>query len=198
MKKRFLIWQAAVGLAIALRAISLQAAGNDIDRKIQPGDTVIIEVYGEEKLTRTLRVQVGGTITYPLLKQVQVAGKTTPEVEAILTEKLGERYLRNPEVTVTVKEYRSRTVTVLGAIDIRGINGGSIELPSEQPMDILEAIAKAGGFSVSKVGRNPRIELTRKGKVTHYKFDDLRKETDPSKKVWLEPGDVIFLPEPFL
>lgn len=199
MSRTVLQWALAASLLL-VAGVRMGLADDDIDRKIQPGDTIVIEVFGEEKLTVTRRVQASGAITYPLLKQIHVAGQTTPEVATAITRKLGARYLRNPEVSVTVKEYRSRTVTVHGAVDIRTANGGSIELPSEEPMELLEAVAKAGGFS-AKAGKNPKIELTRRTregtKVFHYRFNDLRKETDPAKKVWLEPGDIIYVPEPF-
>jgi protein involved in polysaccharide export with SLBB domain len=199
MKKKLMIWHVVASLSVfAQGALSLKAADDETDRKIQAGDTIVIEVFGEEKLTVTRRVQGSGTIVYPLLNEVQVADQTTAQVASVLKKRLGQRFVRNPQVSVMVKEYRSRTVTVHGCIDFRGVNGGSVELPSEQSMDLLEALAKAGGFS-AKAGKNPRIELTRKstGKVSHYRFDDLRRETDPSKKVWLEPGDIIYVPEPF-
>ena len=165
-------------------------ADDEIDRKIAPADIIIIEVYGEKELTVTRRVQAEGKIIYPLLKSVEVAGKTTADVAKLIEERLRkEEFLINPEVSVNVKEYRTRTVSVMGFVN----KAGAIDLPTEEKLDIIEAISKAGGFSPT--ASKSKIELTRKGKTTKYKFDDLRRETDPSKRIWLEPGDVVYVGE---
>jgi polysaccharide biosynthesis/export protein len=137
------------------------------------------------------RVQQSGNITYPLLGNVDVAGKTPAEVEKLLEEKLAEDYLVEPVVTVMVKEYRSRMVSVIGKVN----RGGAIELPGEHKIDILEAIARAGDFHPQ--ANKSRIQLNRGGKTTFYKFDDLVRLKDPSKKIWVEPGDVIYVHESF-
>ncbi len=165
---------------------------DDLDRKVAPSDTIFVEVFGDKDLTVERRVQAGGAITYPLLGTVEVAGKTTAEVAVILTQLLGKDLLVNPIVSVNVKEYRMRTVSVLGSV----AKSGTVKLPIEQKMDIIEAIAEAGGFN-REANRN-RIELNRNGKTRTLKYDQLRKETDPAKKIWVEPGDVITVRESFL
>ncbi len=169
------------------------ALGEDgADRKIAPADTLIIEVFNEKGLSVERRVEAGGTISYPLLGPVDVAGKTTAFVENILKERLEARYLVDAQVTVNVKEYSLLTVTVLG--EVAG-KLGPIKLPGERRMDILEAIAEAGGFTPN--ANKNKIQLTRNGKTTDYKFDKLRNVIDPKKRIWLEPGDIIYVPERF-
>lgn len=170
----------------------LPTKDEEFDRKIAPADTIIIDVFGEKEDLKMLerRVQASGTITYPLLGEVEVAGKTTAEVAMQLRDQLIKgHYLKNPEVSVNVKEYRQRTVTVLGEVT----KAGTVKLPAEYRMDILEAIGEAGGFSPK--ASKTRIELNRRGKKQRFNFHDLRNETDRDKKVWLEPGDVIYVPE---
>lgn len=175
--------------ALVLSGISV-FADDEIDRKIAPADIIIIEVYGEKELTVTRRVQAEGKIIYPLLKSVEVAGKTTADVAKLIEERLRkEEFLINPEVSVNVKEYRLRTVSVIGFVN----KPGAIDLPAEEKLDIIEAVSKAGGFSPT--ASKSKIELTRKGKTIKYKFDDLRRETDPTKRIWLEPGDVVYVGE---
>ena len=60
---------------------------------------------------------------------------------------------------------------------------------------MMQAIAESGGFEPT--ANKNKIELTRKGKTFTFKFDELRKVTDQGKKVWVEPGDVIYVPESF-
>ncbi len=169
------------------------ARGEDeADRKVAPADTLIIDVFGEKGLSVERRVEQGGTIKYPLLGNVPVAGKTTVEIAALLQKQLKDDYLVDPQVSVNVKEYSQFTVTVLGEV---GGKIGVIKLPGERQMDILEAIAEGGGFTAN--ANKNKIRLMRKGQTKIYKLDQLLKLTDPKKKVWLEPGDVIYVPERF-
>jgi len=166
-------------------------ADNAVDRKIAPSDIIIVEVLGEKDLSGEHRVQQTGIIKFPLLGTVDVAGKTPTEVAQVLTQKLEADFLVDPQVNVMVKEYRLRTVSVIGKVS----KEGSVELPAEQKIDIVEAIARAGGFL--PVANKNKIELSRNGKTTVYRFEDLRSVKNPDKKVWLEPGDVIYVHESF-
>ena len=132
-----------------------------------------------------------GTVTFPFLGSIEVKGKTPAEVEELLKEKLGKDYLVDPQVIVTVKEYRTRTVSVIGQVNKPGV----IALPAEQKMDILEAIAQAG--DLTKGANKNRIEVSRKGKPYKFTLEELKKESHPDKKFWLEPGDVIYVHESF-
>ncbi len=161
------------------------------DRKIAPSDIIIVEVFGEKDLSGEHRVQISGTIKFPLLGTVEVAGKTPVEVAAVLTQLLEADYLVDPQVNVMVREYQLRTVSIIGCVN----KEGAIELPAEQKLDILEGIARGGGFS--QVANKNKIDLSRSGKTTRYQFDQLIKVRDPKKKIWLEPGDVIYVHESF-
>ena len=164
----------------------------EVDRKIAALDIIIVDVVGEKDLTnKEFRVSSSGTITYPYLGILEVKGKTPAEVETIIRDQLGKDYIVDPQVIVTVKEYRTRTVSVIGQVNKPGV----IALPAEQKIDILEAIAQAG--DLTKVANKNRIEVSRKGKTHKFTLDELKKQTDPEKKFWLEPGDVIFVHESF-
>jgi len=161
------------------------------DHKIAPLDIIMIDVVGEKDLSKELRVSSSGTITFPFLGSIEVKSKTPAEVEQLLKEKLGKDYLVDPQVIITVKEYRSRTVSVIGQVNKPGV----IPLPGEQKMGILEAIAQAG--DLAKSANKNRIEVSRKGKTQKFTLDELKKDTAPEKKFWLEPGDVIYVHESF-
>ena len=161
------------------------------DHKIAPLDIIMIDVVGEKDLSKELRVSTSGTITFPFLGSIEVKGKTPAEVENLLKGKLGKDYLVDPQVIITVKEYRSRTVSVIGQVNKPGL----IALPAEQKLGILEAIGQAG--DLAKSANKNRIEVSRKGKTQKFTLDDLKKDTNPEKKFWLEPGDVIYVHESF-
>src|SRR6266566_7844384 len=114
------------------------------DHKIAPLDIINIDVVGEKDLSKeNLRVSSSGTITFPFLGSIEVKGRTPAEVEDLLKDKLGKDYLVDPQVIVTVKEYRTRTVSVIGQVNKPGV----IPLPAEQKVEILEAIAQAGDLT---------------------------------------------------
>ncbi len=161
------------------------------DRKIAPLDLIIVDVVGEKDLSKELRVSSGGTVTFPYIGNLEVKGKTPAEVETLLKDLLGRDYLVDPQVIVTVKQYRTLTVSVIGQVNKPGV----ISLPAEQKMDILEALAAAGGLT--RVAKENRIEVTRKGKIFKFALNDLKKSNDSDKKFWLEPGDLIFVYESF-
>ncbi len=185
------VLQIIVGLAFLLSPISSQlfAIEEGIDRRIERSDFLVIEVFNERDLTVERRVQAGGTISYPLLGEVEVVGKSTAQVESMLKKRLGEDYLVNPEVSVTVKQYRARTVTVIGRV----LKPGTVLLLEEEKMDIVQAIAQAQGFLPN--ADEDKIMFTRGGKTVRYRFKELMKITEGSKKIWLEPGDVIEVKE---
>jgi polysaccharide export outer membrane protein len=156
---------------------------------LAPQDILIIDVFGEKELSREFKVEGNGEITYPLLGVVKVEGLTTAEVETRLKTLLGKDYLVDPQVTVSVKIYRKRIVTVMGEVT----RPGAFELPGEQKWTIVDAIGQAGG--PTKAANKKRIQFTRKGKTQDFRLDDLQKVADPQKVIWLEPGDSINVPQ---
>ena len=167
----------------------------DTDRKIEPLDMLTVNVFGEEEFSGTnnggleLRVSSTGEVTLYLLGSVEVAGKTPAQAEKHIRELLKKDYIRDPHVLVLVKTYRVNNVTVMGQVSSPGL----INLPAEQRFDILAGIAQAGGFT--KLARTSRIDLTRKGITRTFDLEKLKTETNPSKKIWLQPNDLIYVHE---
>lgn len=186
-----LVWRRlAVPASILAFAVSpVLGQGEVADRKIAPQDTILIEVFGEELLTKECKVQATGNIIYPLLESVEVAGKTTTEVALFLKDALDKDYLVNPQVTVTVKEYAIRSVNVGGQVE----KPGALVIPAEQQWTILDAILYAGGFT--RLADKKKIEFTRRGKTQSFTFDQLKKNSEPPNAIMVEPGDLIFVRE---
>ena len=167
----------------------------DTDRKIEALDMLTVNVFGEEEFSGTnnsgleLRVSSTGEVTLYLLGSVEVAGKTPAEAERYIRNLLQKDYIRDPHVLVLVKTYRVSNVTVMGQVGSPGL----IDLPAERRLDILSGIAQAGGFT--KLARTSRIDLTRAGVTQTYDLDKLKRETNPAKKIWLSPDDLIYVHE---
>jgi len=184
--------------AFAQDAVSTKAKADakvDTDRKIEALDMLTVNVFGEAEFSGTnnsgleLRVSSTGEVTLYLLGSVEVAGKTPAEAEKHIRDLLKKDYIRDPHVLVLVKTYRVSNVTVMGQVGTPGL----IDLPAERRLDILSGIAQAGGFT--KLARTSRIDLTRAGVTKTYDLDKLKKETNPAKKIWLSPDDLIYVHE---
>jgi polysaccharide export outer membrane protein len=111
------------------------------DYQVGPEDLLDIEIFGQEKLDRVVRVNGQGEITMPLVGVVQVAHLSPQEIEKRLMALYDARFLVNPQVTVEVKEFRHQRVMVSGAVTAPG----SYEVIG--PRTLLEMLGKAGGLT---------------------------------------------------
>ena len=112
------------------------------DYAVGPEDLLDITFFGQDELNREVRVNGQGEITMPLVGSVAVSGLSPKEVEARLIKRYQEgRFIREPQITVLVKEYRHQRVMVTGAV----VNPGSYEMIG--PRTLLEMLGKAGGLS---------------------------------------------------
>ena len=105
---------------------------------VGPADVLGIKVFGEDALSNKYTVDTDGSITFPLLGRVEVSRKTTRQIEEALTKLLAGDFLRRPQVSVEVAQYRSRSIFVIG--EVRSPARYTIE----GPMTLLEVIAEAG------------------------------------------------------
>ncbi len=158
-------------------------------RKIQPHDIIAIRVVGEPDLTLERRIGPDGTISYPFLGVLSVEGKTTSELEKLLSGMLKPDYLFDPQVTVDFKQYVQETVSVTGEVNAPG----PVEIPSDRKLDLHEAITRARDL---KPTANPDlIQVTREGweKPRMFKYKEILGVTDPSKRFYVEPNDKIWV-----
>ena len=112
------------------------------DYLLHPGDLVELQVYKEEDMDRTLRISSQGTIAFPLIGNIKIAGLNISQAENKVEEEL-KSYLKNPSVSILIKEYANKTLYVLGQVK----KPSSISIPPEKNMTLLEAITSAGGFT---------------------------------------------------
>lgn len=109
------------------------------DYTVGPDDVLSVAVFNEPDLTGRFTVDSDGAITFPLLGRVAVEGLTLRAIEEKLTRLLAEGYLVNPQVAVTVEQYRSQRVFVTGEVR----SPGAYSLKGN--MTLLEVLAQAGG-----------------------------------------------------
>lgn len=155
-----------------------------------PGDLIEIHVLNFEEINGEYRVGAQGTITLPYLEQIEVRNLTTQEIQETIVARLQADFLNDPQVMVKISEYRSRPVSVVGAVK----NPGPIENSFE--VDLLQALSLAGGVQENA---GPRILIMRKastgvGSTLEIDLDDLLYEGNPILNIPIFPGDTINVP----
>ena len=160
--------------------------------QLQPGDLLEIQVFMEDDMQRTLRVSGGGSVTFPLVGNVQVAGYTVSEAESRLAEAL-KTYLKNPQVSILIKEYGNKTVYVLGQVT----KPAAIQLPPEKSLTVLEAITSVGGFTDVAATSKVRVLRMENGvqKALDVDVTQITKQGNKALDITLLPGDVVFVPQ---
>ena len=163
---------------------------------VGPDDLLALSVYDSPELTRTVRVDADGNIRLPMLKDpIQVRGMVPSQLESAIAKALTKgNVLVDPIVTVTIVEYQSRPVNVVGAVK------NPLVFQATRPIPLLDAIARAGGMredagsdivvskEVVRDGKPARITQT----IPVRKLID---NADPALNVMLHGGEEVLVPE---
>ena len=169
-------------------------------RKLTKGDMLQITVYKEPDLSGVFEVKENGTITYPLVGNIEVEGLTQAEANAKITVMLEQGYLTNPSVQVSMsaptqeagKMNISNRVTILGCVT----NPGLYSMPIDKNLTTLQLVALAGGFT--------RYAAINNTKVMRINSEGQRNTMDPhldsvvsgtSDDMVLESGDMVYVPD---
>ncbi len=163
----------------------------DDDYSIGAHDVLEISEYQLRDLQATRRVESDGTITLPLLGKVAVGGLTPPQAEESIAQLLRERQLVNyPQVSVSIKEYVSRRVSIQGAVDKPGL------YPMLGPRTLLEMIGEAGGLN-DRAGKMIIVQRPYAPSGQDRIEVDIEKlvyEGNPLLNIPLQPGDIVMIP----
>ncbi len=188
-------WLVSATLAIASLAAADPAPGQPpADYLLQPQDLLRVQVFQEPDLLREVRISQEGTITLPLIEQVDLRNKTLRQAEQLIRDLYDRDFLVNPQITLVVVEYAKRTVNVLGNVN----NPGAVPFPQEQKLNLIDAITRAGGFN--RLADRKRVKLTRTapgGKSETYEVnaDQLMSRGASAEKWILQVGDTVYVPE---
>jgi polysaccharide export outer membrane protein len=132
-----LVVAVACAMLVALAAAAPAAAG---EYRLGPGDQIQVNVWGEEALTRLVTVRPDGKLSLPLVSEVDAMGKTVPQLQQTITDRL-TRVVQDPHVSVLLVAPVSYKIYVLGQVAKPGL----YQLNS--PTSLLQAIAIAGGVT---------------------------------------------------
>lgn len=185
----------ATGLLAGAPAAEKPAASarRIVTYKLRPMDLIKVQVFQEPDLDRELRVSRDSTIVVPLVGEVDIRGLTVRQTEALLTELYRKDYIVNPQINITVTEYAPRMVNVLGAVN----NPGSVPLPPEKELGLLDVIARSGGFS--RLANRTKVSLTRaqpNGEVENFTINTEQLVSGDNASRWLvQDSDIIYVGE---
>ena len=152
----------------------------DLRYRLDTGDRLRVFVYGQPNLSRAYTVDQDGRITVPLIGSVRARGRTTRQLERVITDRLGSEFVRDPHVTVDILQ--NRPFFILGEVEKDG------QYPYVSGMTVLTAVAIAGGFSERANTRSFRITRRNDGVV-----DVIEAPAD----YLIEPGDTVEVHERF-
>jgi polysaccharide export outer membrane protein len=181
------------------------------DYQIGPADILRVTVYGHDDLTQTVLVQPDGTFTFPLIGRVKGSDMTPAELEKKIVILLSKGFIRNPQITVVVQEYRSKTVYVVGEVARPG------PYPLAGRTTLVEVLATAGptaNAGAEVVVVRPHKGTTVEGPVLPTQVaegdsappDKPRADVfrvnmsviqagDLDKNLALQPNDTVFVPQ---
>ncbi len=146
------------------------------DYTLGVGDTVRINVYGQEEMSQEYTVEPDGVISLPLAGTVGAAGYSAREIEQAIVTKLHPDYMVNPKVSVEVIGFRS--MYVLGEVQ----QPGKYEYVPN--MTVMQAVAIAGGYTYRAAENSAEVTRHVKGALKTFTVDD---------KTMLKPGDTILI-----
>ena len=185
-------------LVLALPILLAGVPSTAQEYMIGPGDVLKITVWGHEDLSKDYAVTLDGRVPFPLIGSVQAAGLSTSELAGRLRDLLEKDYLVNPQVIVSVKDYLSSKVQVLGEAEKPGL------FYLTGPTTLLEMLSRAGGLART-AGKDlvlVRTETVKTGGTPGVKSTvllrfDLRKiqAGDVKENILLQNGDMMFVPK---
>ncbi|MFB3905235.1 MAG: polysaccharide biosynthesis/export family protein [Acidobacteriota bacterium] len=168
---------------------------SDSDYRLGRGDVIEVKVFGEDQFNQVARLSGSGEITMPFIGNVQLGGLSQFEAEARLRELLGASLLKNPQVVVFIREYRSQPVFILGAVNSPG------QYLMTHQLRLVDALSMAGGLSPNRAGenvivqRNGGTDSTSKTETIRVDLKELLEEGNLALNIPLQGGDIVQVPE---
>jgi polysaccharide export outer membrane protein len=156
---------------------------------IGAGDILSIVFWRDKDMSADVTVRPDGKISLPLLNEISAAGYAPGELRVKLTE-AAEKFIEDPDVTVVVREIRSRNVFITGSVAKPGT------FPLNSDMTVLQLIAVAGGLHEYADAKHIVVIRTENGRQQYHKFNykDVVGQKYIAQNITLKPGDTVVVP----
>lgn len=177
------------GNAAQARSAGSAAATSDPEYVIGEQDILNINVWKEPEVSGTVPVRLDGKISLPLIHDIEAAGQTPMQLQAVITDKL-KQYIADPRVTIIVTTSNSKRVFLMGEVGRQG------PVPMLPNMTVLQALASAGGFSQYANLKKIYVLRNEGGKQVRIPFNykAVISGNAPEQNILLKPGDTIVVP----
>ena len=179
------LWRNVLMMCMVLLAAPVSSADNDY--LMGTGDVLRITVYGQPDLTTEARVGENGNITFPLIGEIKLAGRSPAQGETEISQRLSKGgFILKPFVSLNVVQYRSQQISVLGRVNRPG------KFTLEKISRMTDALALAGGIIIDGADTVTLVR-TRDGKLEYSDIDviALFKEGGEASNVLIQDGDII-------
>ena len=193
-------WTVLSGILLfAATAVSLNAAEQNKHESnpmqeflIGQGDILEVSVWNEPDLSKTVTVRLDKRISLPLIGDVVVTGITLKDMSNILTHKFS-KYISNPNVVVILQESKSKRYYLIGRVNQPG------EFPLDFPLTVLQALARAGGFTEWAETKDILIMrssdwIIGKESIQRFDYPEVIKGKNLQQNIKILPGDTIVVP----
>jgi polysaccharide export outer membrane protein len=183
---------AAMAQTASRDSAAMAAAGQISDQPyhVGPEDVLEISVWKEDSLSKKeVVVRPDGGISFPLVGDVQASGHSVADIQREITKRL-QKYIPDPVVTVAMTKILYQRIYVIGKVNKPG------EFPMTRPIDVLQALAMAGGLNPFAASNDIQIVRREKGKSTTlpFRYGQVEHGDHLEQNVLLEPGDVVVVP----
>jgi polysaccharide export outer membrane protein len=199
MIAQVLVW---LRIVVLLLGLALVGCGSQADNShvnlappvevttVGPGDVFHMEIVGEKDLPKEYQVASDGTVDLPYIQTVKVVGKEPQEIARLVRRMLMDKQiLQDPSVVVTIEEYNSKRVSVLGQVQKPG------SFPLTPGLTLILALSEAGGLN--SIADKDKVKLTRKNKdgsgTVTLSVDAITDGRSPD--IPLQAGDRIYVHE---
>lgn len=160
---------------------------------LKPSDVIEVEVYQEQDLNKSVRIEGDGTVALALVGKVKVAGMTVAESQSLITDLYNRDYIVDPQISVLVVSFSPKVIHILGSVSRPGV----VEIPPDRDLTLTEAMAMVNG--ITRLGNPKAIKIKRvdqSGRSRQMEVNFSKVVTDPDvRDIVLKEGDTVWVPE---
>lgn len=174
---------------LGLLAAPTLCAADSEPYRIQPGDVLAVSVWKEQDLQGDVLVRPDGGMSFPLVGDVQAAGRTIEELRRAVDERL-RKYIPDPSVAIAVKQIGGNRIYVLGKVNRPG------EYPFSRPIDVMQALSLAGGATSFAELDSIQILRREQGRqiALRFEYSAVERGRKLEQNILLRSGDTVVVP----